>query len=186
MNAFATNSPITDNVAFTPELSIFIPRVPMGLTHDQVHYAFEFVLDIGKIHRVDFAPVNPGTRSVSTLQESNNTQKSMFIHFVVLKSNNKITNDILKFIERKEPYKLFVNKFFNKIDCMNLFPNMAYMMVLKSTTYIPDTYMNIHQIADALKKQEAINQRLIQFLTKMCGENKELVSELGEIMNTPL
>lgn len=146
---------------------------------------FEECLNMGNITRIDFAPVHPGTRIVISLEECQT--KSVFIHFEGLNQHEHLKqmyNCILG--ETPKAYKLELNYWFPN-EFLKQFPkNIRYFMIMKAKSTIPNTYMNIHQIADALKKQELLNQKLIQFIAKhICKDNSEMLIELGNLTNTP-
>lgn len=156
------------------------------MNHTDIHYMFEDCLNMGAIKRIDFAPVHPGSRIVVSLEECQT--KSVFIHFHGLNLHEYL-NEMYDLIlgVNPQPYKLWLNKWFPQ-SYLNGFTNkIKYFMIMRAKSPVPDTYMNIHQIADALKKQEMLNQRLVQFIAKhLCGNDKEMMVELGEIANTPL
>ena len=130
--------------------SFYIPRVCRTYTEDQIKIVFSDVLMIGDVKRVDFVPI------------SKRFQRA-FVHmdfFYNVETTNEIRTKVFK--EGKPvwvyPSQLFKNPLLKKVEqnFCSLFPkkrlidNHVYWILLKNNNPLPETIMNISQIANQM------------------------------------
>ena len=127
-------------------LSLYIPRIS-AQNNSEVHIHQVFDQLFGRVKRIDF-------------NEPVNNYMSIFVHFDFWYDSCK---EIVKKLENNESYRHYVSK-------------NEYWIFLKNKTPIPDTLLNIHQIAENAKilekvvitQGEQIN-RLQQLLYQVIG-----------------
>lgn len=112
--------------------SFYIPAVG-NVTQQQIAQAF-WVGNVGEVSRVDYFENSTGLWCA-------------FVHFYSLYKNN-VVFEILNSIERRGSYKMWIN-------------DREYLILRKMTcAAVPETSMNIHQIAAKLEEQEGVIERL--------------------------
>ena len=116
------------------QLSFYIPRISTKYEKKDVKTIFS-ELNIGKVKRVDFTPIN---KKQGFMEQNNNSpMNSAFVHMKSIDSN-PFTQSIFK--------KLYVDSEGFKIYPEN--DNNYYWLLLKNNNPIEDTLMNKHQIVE--------------------------------------
>jgi len=107
-------------------LSLYIPRIS-ALNNSQFHIHQVFDQLFGRVKRIDF-------------NEPVNNYMSIFVHFDYWYDTSK---EIIKKLENNESHRYYVSV-------------TEYWILLKNKTPIPDTLLNIHQIAENAKILEKV------------------------------
>ena len=116
-----------------PKFSIYIPRVPRGITQEIISYYF-WQNSFGSVKRVDFAPIGkpPG---FGEHQESE--FYCAFVHFHYY-CNNQYTQPILDVLANEGgSYRYYYDS-----------SSSNYWILVKNHCPIPDSEMNTHQIVE--------------------------------------
>ena len=140
---------------------IYVPRMPVAVTDYNVVLTFNN-FEIGIVSRVDFTAIGkkPGFVEEPTEPTELNTNfKAAFIHIYEFYSS-QLATDVKTALETGECYKLQVSE-------------KSFWMLLKATTPVKETKMNIHQIVDNCRYLEGIveaQQKQIEAQQKQIDE----------------
>lgn len=121
------------------QLSFYIPRISTQYNKKDVKTIF-LELDIGKVNRVDFTPIN---KKPGFIEKNDNFNiKSAFVHMKYINSN-PFTEAIFK--------KVYLDS-----EGFKIYPagNHMYWLLLKNNNPIEDTMMNKHQIVENCRNLE--------------------------------
>jgi hypothetical protein len=125
------------------QISFYIPRMSGKYDKKQVKAIFKH-LNIGKVKRVDFTPINKKPGFIEIYDTQN---KSAFIHMELLYPND-LTERIFQVVFlQTSGYKIYPEN------------NNIYWLLLKNTYPIQDTLMNKHQIVENCRYLESIVQQ---------------------------
>jgi hypothetical protein len=132
-------------------MSIYIPRLSILYTENDVKYTFR-LLNIGEVNRVDFVAItNKDTNEI------NDNFQSAFVHFEFL-YDTAIAQETQNYLYNNMAFKLWVEE--------NVF-----WWILNNNNPIPETKLNIHQLAE--------NMRLLEEKVK---QQEELIEKLQNII----
>jgi hypothetical protein len=127
--------------------SICIPRLPILYTENDVKYTFK-LLGIGEVNRVDFVPIH-----------NHKNFQLAFVHFDFF-YDTAIAQEIQNYL-------------YNNIACKLDVDNSTFWWILNNNHPIPETKLNIHQLAENIrlleekvKQQEETILRLQDFIDK--------------------
>ena len=125
------------------QISFYIPRMSSTYDKKQVKAIFKY-LNIGKVKRVDFTPLNKKPGFIEIYDTQN---KSAFVHMELLYPND-LTQRILDIVFlQTSGYKIYPEN------------NNVYWLLLKNNYPIQDTMMNKHQIVENCRYLESIVQQ---------------------------
>jgi hypothetical protein len=132
-------------------MSIYIPRLSNLYTENDVKYTFR-LLNIGEVNRVDFVAI-----TLKDSNEINDSFQSAFVHFDFL-YDTAIAQEITNSVYHNLQLKLWVD-------------NKVFWWILNNNNPIPETKLNIHQLAE--------NMRLLEEKVK---QQEELIEKLQNII----
>ena len=125
------------------QISFYIPRMSGKYDKKQVKAIFKY-LNIGKVKRVDFTPINKKPGFIEIYDTQN---KSAFVHMELLYPND-LTERIFQIVFlQTSGYKIYPEN------------NNIYWLLLKNTYPIQDTLMNKHQIVENCRYLESVVQQ---------------------------
>ena len=142
---------LKQRTAMTSTTSIYIPRLSILYTENDVKYTFK-LLNIGEVNRVDFVAI-----TLKDSNETNNNFQSAFVHFDFL-YDTAIAQEITNSVYHNLQLKLWLD-------------NNVFWWILKNNNPIPETKLNIHQLAE--------NMRLLEEKVK---QQEELIEKLQNII----
>jgi hypothetical protein len=133
------------------QISFYIPRMSNAYDKKQVKAIFKH-LNIGKVKRVDFTPLNKKPGFIENYDTQN---KSAFVHMELLYPND-LTQRILQIVFiQTSSYKIYPEN------------NNMYWLLLKNNYPIQDTMMNKHQIVENCRYLESIIQEQADIIKKL-------------------
>jgi len=136
--------------------SVYIPHIPVAYTSEMVTYIFD-QLAIGQVNRVDFlAP-----------HETNPRIRQAFVHFTAYR--NDITSTMTLKHALKQPYRLVVDNQGHYWDlCENKKP-------------VPETHLNINQLAENMRILQATFESKIAELTEKLAVIPQMQEEIATL-----
>jgi hypothetical protein len=124
------------------QISFYIPRMSSTYDKKQLKAIFKH-LNIGKVKRVDFTPINKKPGFIEIYDTQN---KSAFVHMELLYQSD-LTQKIVQIVFiQTSGYKIYPEN------------NNIYWLLLKNNYPIQDTMMNKHQIVENCRYLESIIQ----------------------------
>ena len=149
-NIFKTKNP---SITMTSSTSICIPRLSNLYTENDVKYTFR-LLSIGEVNRVDFVPIHNHKNN----NEINENFQSAFVHFNFF-YDTKIAQDTENYLYNNIAFKLHLD-------------DSTFWWILNNKNPIPETKLNIHQLAE--------NMRLLEEKVK---QQEETILKLQDIID---
>ena len=149
---------------------IYVPRMPVAVTDYNIVLTFNN-FEIGIVSRVDFTAIGkkPGFVEEPTEPTELNTNfKAAFIHIHEFYSS-QLATDVQSALETGECYKLQVSE-------------KSFWMLLKATTPVKETKMNIHQIVDNCRYLEGVveaQQKQIEAQQKQIEAQQKHIDNLS-------
>ena len=151
--------------------SFYIPRITKNYSEDDIVRAFHG-LSIGKVMRVDFAPLLPVAPGVRESMESlcNPFQKA-FVHLEWLYDTDIAKTIGSTVLDADNSYRIYPW----------LTNNHEYWILLNNKTAIPATRLNVHQMAEnhrILEQTVMAQEKQIAEQSKQIAEIKAMVEKL--------
>lgn len=133
--------------------SICIPHLSILYTENDVKYTFR-LLSIGQVNRVDFVPIHNHKNS----NKINENFQSAFVHFDFF-YDTSVAEDTQNYLHNNISFKLHVD-------------DHTFWWILNNKNPIPETKLNIHQLAE--------NMRLLEEKVK---QQEETILKLQDIID---
>jgi hypothetical protein len=148
--------------------SFYIPRITKNYSEDDIVRAFHG-LSIGKVMRVDFAPLIPVAPGVRESMESlcNHYQKA-FVHLEWLYDTDIAKTIGSTVLDADNSYRIYPW----------LTNNHEYWILLNNKTAIPATRLNIHQMAE----NHRILEQTVMDQAKQIAEQAKQIAELIHLL----
>uniref|UniRef100_A0A6C0E1T4 Uncharacterized protein n=1 Tax=viral metagenome TaxID=1070528 RepID=A0A6C0E1T4_9ZZZZ len=138
-------------------LSIYIPRVLKFHTVESIANTC-FHAGIGIVHRVDFVAI-----------ENAEYYMSAFVHMKELNTRSYLVSGILSQFAEEKPYKF------------NVSPN-EFWILLKAKNVVPDTRLNIHQLAENHRLLESTIASQEEQIARMKGDIERLQDTVYQLL----
>ena len=142
-------------------LSIYIPRVFKFHTVESIANIC-FHAGIGIVHRVDFVAI-----------ENTEYYMSMFVHMKQVDSHSYLGNEILSQFDQGKSYKFLVN------------PN-EFWILLKAKNVVPDTHLNVHQLAENHRLLEELVANQASTIASQEEQMTRMKSDIDRLQDTVL
>ena len=134
-------------------MSIYIPRIHMKCDEQYINYIMNFFM-IGVVNRVDFREI-----------EGNEDYCSAFVHFIHYMDNTYVA-DMLALLEQGHSQRLQISP-------------SEYWILLKNNNPVPETRLNIHQLAENARLLEERVLSLESQAFKQEQENFDLRTQMA-------